>query len=87
MTKHDRYNHSEKGRARYARYEKTAAAMRRKIDYDLRRHDRPQSDGPFALAIRKDALREREEYEASGSSLSFLDWLKETDPLPKPRAI
>jgi len=85
--RHARYNHSAKGRARVARYEKTAKAMRRKIAYDLRRFDRPQPDGLFPLAIRKAALAEREEYEASGSSLSFLDWLNEVHPLPKLRAL
>jgi len=87
VTKHTRYNRSEKGRARSARYEKTAAGMRRKIDYDLRRHDRNQPTGPFALAVRKDALSEREEFEASGSPLSFGDWLNEAHPLPKVRAL
>jgi hypothetical protein len=32
-----------------------------------------------------DALREREEYEASGASLPFFDWLNETYFLPKLR--
>jgi hypothetical protein len=32
-----------------------------------------------------DALREREEYEASGTSLPFFDWLNETYFLPKLR--
>lgn len=75
MTKDRRYNVSDKGRARSARYDKTAKGMRRKIDYDIRRGRNPY--------FQKDALAEREEYELSGSSLSFVDWLNETYPLPK----
>ena len=58
-----------------SRYEQTAKALRRKIDYDLLRGRKPE--------IQIAALAEREAYEASGSSLSFIDWLNEVDPLPK----
>jgi hypothetical protein len=56
--------------------------MRRKIECDIRRGRDPEwiLEGP-----RGDALREREEYEASGTSLPFFDWLNETYPLPKLR--
>jgi hypothetical protein len=62
------------------RYDKSAAGLRRKIDYDIAR-GRDEIwilEGP-----RGDALREREEYEASGTTLSFIDWLNDVDPLPK----
>lgn len=74
-----RYNCSEKGRARHRRYEATARGLRRKLDYDLRDgHDcRSQEEG----------LAEREEYEASGSSQPFHEWLDETHPLPRLRPL
>ena len=70
-----RYNTSAKGRTRNERYEQTAAGIRRKIAYD-------QRDGHDTF-IQEDRLRERERYEASGSDLSFLDWLYEFEPLPR----
>ena len=76
MTKRERYNCSEKGRARNRRYEATAAALRRKMEYDVLR-------GRKITAVAESALAEREEYEASGTSLSFIEWLDETYPLPK----
>jgi hypothetical protein len=75
VTKDQRYNVSDKGRARSARYDRTAKGMRRKIEYDERRGRNPY--------LQKDALAEREEYEASESTLPFHKWLDETYPLPK----
>jgi hypothetical protein len=37
MTKYDRYNRSEKGQRRNAKYEGTAKAMLRKVKYDAMR--------------------------------------------------
>jgi hypothetical protein len=75
LARQRRYNHSEKGCLRYRRYEKTAKAIRRHIDYD-------QRDGHDTY-VQKDRLEEREAYEASGSTLSFLDWLNQERPLPR----
>lgn len=85
-----RYERSEKGRARsrrydmtwkgcqrHRRYDRTANGRRRKIDYDVQRGR--------DLYLQQSALAERQAYEASGSSLSFVDWLNEVDPLPKLR--
>jgi hypothetical protein len=74
-----RYNVSAKGEARRDRYEQTAKALRRKIEYDRR-------DGHDTY-LQRDRLAERERYEASGSELSFLDWLTVYEPLPRVRAI
>jgi hypothetical protein len=68
------YRRSPKGQRRDQRYEKTAAGLRRRINYDkLRGRD---------TRVLEDALAERAEYEASGSELSFVDWLEQTYPLP-----
>jgi hypothetical protein len=87
MNRHDRYNRSERGRARWRRYnqsekgyarneryEATTKALRRKVESDRRRGRDPY--------LQEAALEEREAYEASGSSLSFLEWLNEARPLP-----
>jgi hypothetical protein len=70
-----RYNRSDKGWERNYRYEKTARALRRKNEFDKRRGRNP--------SIQESRWAERDEYERSGSSLEFLDWLNETYPLPK----
>ena len=70
-----RYNRSNKGWARNFRYERTAAGLRRKVAYDKR-------DGHWTH-LQDDRLAERERYEASGSDLSFIDWLNLYEPLPK----
>ena len=80
--RHERYNATGKGWARNNHYEHTAAGMRRKIECDIRRGRDPKwiLDGSRATRSAK-----REEYEASGTSLPFFDWLNETYPLPKLR--
>jgi hypothetical protein len=83
--RHARYNASGKGWQRQQRYDNTAAGMRRKIRHDIEVRGRDEEwiwDGP-----RGDELREREEYEASGSTLSFVDWLNEVYPLPRLRKL
>jgi len=69
------YNTSARGRARNARYEATAAAIRRKIEHDVLRGRDPY--------IQRARLEERKEYEQSGSRLSFMDWLEQEHPLPR----
>ena len=70
------YNASAGGRARNARYDETAAGIRRKIKYDIAR-------GREKLDIQLSRLEEREAYERSGSHLSFLEWLEQEHPLPR----
>jgi hypothetical protein len=81
MSKHIRYNHSEKGRAPNERYEHSQKARLRKLRWEV------ENRVPFnrfpELAVQKEALGELEEYLASGSSLPFYAWLNETYPLPK----
>jgi hypothetical protein len=72
------YNKTSRGRERTLRYEATAAAIRRKVRYDLERFDRDYE--PY---LQLDRLQEREEYEASGSDLPFYEWLEKCRPLPK----
>ena len=69
-----RYNRSDKGWERRRRYEKTAKAIRRNIES-------AKSRGHRTIYL-EDALEEREAYEASGSSLSFGEWLRKYRPLP-----
>ena len=64
-----------KKRERDRRYRSTAKAIRVRIRENERR-------GLQTMYL-KDALGERERYEASGSSLSFIDWLYENEPLQK----
>jgi hypothetical protein len=82
--RHARYNETAKGWVRSNRYDHTAAGIRRKIESDIRRGRDPEW---ILEGGRGDALRKREEYEASGTSLSFVDWLEETYPLPKLRML
>ena len=70
-----RYDASLKGAERRQRYEVTAKALRRKIDFDQRRGRDTR--------LQQDRLSERERYEASGSGLPFYEWLSVFEPLPK----
>jgi hypothetical protein len=78
--RHRKYNSTGKGRVRNDRYESTAAGIRRKIDFDRRR-------GREDLRIQESRLEEREAYEASGSSLTFVEWLNQERPLPPLRPL
>lgn len=44
MTKHERYNKSPKGRARYARYEESASGRRNRRIHRLRGSNQRRSD-------------------------------------------
>jgi len=79
QTYHRRYNGTQKRRESVRRYEETAKAIRRKVEHDLFRGREPRGQ--------QDRLEEREAYEASGSALSFLDWLRVERPLAPLRPI
>jgi hypothetical protein len=81
--RHTRYNHSEKGLTRSQRYDASHKGRARKLRYEVgRRQEIRPPAWTDSNAVQEEALAELEEYLASGSFLSFHEWLNETYPLP-----